>query len=163
VPTNRRVDDSFVSSKGAKDHGQVRPADGPGGQLSGERIVGTPTFGQDEEAGRALVEAVDDARTASPAHAGDPGNVSQYRSSERPSAIARTGVHDHPGRLVDDEQVLVLVHDDQIPRLRRQLVRGGWWHHHLDDLAAPKSMSGLSDVTVHLDQAVHDEGLKPCT
>ena len=37
---------------------------------------------------------------------------------ERPRRVPRRGVHDQPGGLVDDEQVLVLVGDPQVHRLR---------------------------------------------
>jgi hypothetical protein len=43
---------------------------------------------------------------------------------ERAGGVPGTRVDDQPGRLVDDEQVLVLVGDPQVERLLLQLGRG---------------------------------------
>jgi hypothetical protein len=44
--------------------------------------------------------------------------VVEQRVDERPLLLARARVDDRPGRLVDDEQVLVLIGDSEVDRLR---------------------------------------------
>ena len=71
--------------------------------------------GDHQQPARVAVEAMDDAR---PLDAGDaaPGlavAVGQQRVDERAARMARRRVDDQPGRLVDDQQVVVLVDDPQ--------------------------------------------------
>src|SRR6266516_1287233 len=44
----------------------------------------------------------------------------EQRLHEGPTRVARRGMDDHPRRLVDNEQLLVLIGDPQIARLRLQ-------------------------------------------
>ena len=78
------------------------------------RVLGA---GDDEQAGGVAIEAVDDPRplvvTA--------GRVElEQPVDERPGRIARPRVNDEAGRLVDDEEVLVLPDDVEIHRLGRR-------------------------------------------
>ena len=50
---------------------------------------------------------------------GDLGVAGQEPVHERARCAARAGVHDQPGGLVDDEQVVVLVHDRERRRRAR--------------------------------------------
>jgi hypothetical protein len=69
-------------------------------------------------------------------------------------------MHDHPGRLVDDEDVLVLVNDHEVTGLRFQIVRGGRRKLDLDLFTSPESMGGFANLPIHPDQSAPDEGLK---
>ena len=69
--------------------------------------------GDHQQAARVAVEAVDDPR---PLDAGDPTPgravaVGQQRVDQRAAGMARRRMDDQPGRLVDDQQVVVLVDD----------------------------------------------------
>ena len=74
-----------------------------------------------------------------PLHAGDAAGgesraESEQRVDERAVAMTRRGMHDEPGRLVHDQQVVVLVHDlDRDLRLGARLGGGGRRHHQLQD------------------------------
>ncbi len=70
----------------------------------------------DEQAGRLTVEPVDDARPLCLVAAGD--RVREQPVDERPFCVTRGGMHDDAGRLVDDEEVLVLVGDAKPDLLR---------------------------------------------
>src|SRR3546814_12552329 len=80
----------------------------------------------DDQAARILVDAVDD---AGPRDAADARKLSramvEQRVDERAVEIARGGVDDHAGGLVDDDQMLILPGDDQIQVLRGVMRRGG--------------------------------------
>ena len=69
--------------------------------------------GDDEEPGGVAVEPVDDPRAVLLPTPGPPDET----VDERSAAVARSRVHDDPGRLVDDEQVLVLVGDAEVDLL----------------------------------------------
>jgi hypothetical protein len=60
-------------------------------------------------------------------------DVVQQRVHQRAVAMAGGRVHDHPGRLVDDDEVGVLVEDVERQILRRGEGRGGLGHEHRDD------------------------------
>src|SRR6185312_2232866 len=68
----------------------------------------------DEEAARVLVEAVHDAGARD---AGERRRVVQQRVLQRAAAVARARVDDETGRLVDDDDRVVLVHDRERDRL----------------------------------------------
>ncbi len=69
----------------------------------------------DEQAGGVLVEAMDDAGARDPR---ERGRVVKQRVGERAVAVAGPGVDDDAGRLVDDDDCVVLVHDPESDRLR---------------------------------------------
>jgi len=82
-----------------------------------------------------LVEPVHDSGAR---HAGQRGSVLEKRVQKCSMPVAVSGVHDHPGRLVDDYQRIVLVHDFERNILRAVSPRRG--HGRGDDidyLAAP--------------------------
>ena len=67
--------------------------------------------GDDEQARAAGVEAVDDARSHRVADVGELAEAVQQPVDQRPVRVAGTGVDDQPGRLVDDDDVVVLEDD----------------------------------------------------
>ncbi len=77
--------------------------------------------GDDEQAGCVAVEPVHDAR---PLGLVSPFDVVREQSvHECPSRMSRRGMYHEPGRLVDHEQVLVLIRNDQIHLLRLERAR----------------------------------------
>ncbi len=79
--------------------------------------------GDDQEAGSLRVEPVNDARPSGLASARD--LVGQESVNQRARRVARCGVHDDARRLVDHEQVRVLVRDPQRHVLRLEC--GVFW------------------------------------
>ena len=81
--------------------------------------------GDHHQAGRVLVEAVDDARTP---HAADAGErraaMMDERVDQRARPVAGAGMHHETRRLVDDDQMFVLEHDGERNILALRL-RGG--------------------------------------
>ena len=99
------------------------------GELARERPVRRIVLGDDQQPGRAAVEPVHDAGAE---HAPDPGQVAhpgEQRVDERAARGTRTGVDDQAGRLVHDDDRLVLVHHAQRDVLGRELRRGGGGDH----------------------------------
>src|SRR5438105_1004455 len=81
-------------------------------EIARQGAMGGLGLGNDEEPARVLVETMHDAR---PAHSADPGEAGtamrQQRVNQGALWIARRGMHHQAGRLVDDDQVLVLETD----------------------------------------------------
>ena len=88
-----------------------------------------------QEAARVLVEAMHD---AGPPDAADPGEaraaMRQQRVDQRPLGIAGRRMHDHSGRLVDDDQMRILEADIERDRLRFRLGGFGFRQPYGDDL-----------------------------
>jgi hypothetical protein len=79
-------------------------------------------LGDDEEPGRIAIEPVDDAGTLLLA-ARDA--VPEKAVNESTASVPGRRMDDHPGRLVDDEEVLILVGDREPEFLRLELRRRG--------------------------------------
>ena len=74
-------------------------------------------LGNDHDAAGLLVEPVDDARPLYPADAGQafPAMMDQ-RIDERTGPVARAGMHNKAGRLVDDDQIGILIKNVELYR-----------------------------------------------
>jgi hypothetical protein len=77
-------------------------------ELRGKAVMGAVGFRRHQKAGRILVDAVDDAGPHLAADARQAARAMvQQRVDQRAVAAAGRGVDDHPGGLVDDDQVVV--------------------------------------------------------
>ena len=110
-------------------------------------------LGDHQEAARVLVEPVHDAR---PPHAADARQavaaMGDERVDERAARMPRRRMHDEPGRLVDHDEVVVLVDDRERDRLRLRLGRRGRRHDERDARARARlerriAHNGSSTVT----------------
>ena len=98
--------------------------DGVIGELLGEARHRALVLGRDQQAARVLVEAMDDARPRLAADAGQRrAAMGDQRVDQRAVGIARRRMDDEPGRLVDDDEVLVLVDDVERDILALRLAR----------------------------------------
>ena len=96
-----------------------------------------------------------------PPTTGDAGRMSERGGGQRRVGVAGARVHDHPGGLVDDEHVVVLVHDRERDRLRPQRVRRLRRHLDLHVLPALQTVRGLAGDAVDTDDPGVDQGLQP--
>ena len=92
--------------------------------------MGEVALGDEEDARGVAVEAVDDAGAELAADAGEVADVVEQGVDEGARAVAGRGMHDDARRLVDRDQVLVLVEDRERDRLG--LDRDGARLRHLD-------------------------------
>ena len=128
-------------------------------ELLDERVVGGARLGDDEQARGVLVEPVHDAGAAWAAHTGDPRGVGEQRRGECPARVACARMDDEPGGLVEDEHLLVLVHDRERRGLGRERLRRRRRDLDLDQLARPEPVRGLPGAAVHPHVAVVDQAL----
>ena len=89
---------------------------------------------------------MDDSR---PFHVTAGGGVREEAVDERPSCMPGRGVNDETGRLVDDEEVLVLVRDAEIHRFGCELGRCALRRFELDVLASRQTVTLSLPATVH--------------
>jgi len=124
---DRRADGSAVFVDRTRNQNQVGALHAAGGQLGRQGFVRGVVLGDGQQAGRVLVYAMHDARTLDAADAGQVLAVMQQGVDERAGVCARRGMHDHIRRLVDDDDVAVLIDDVQrdVFRLRRRVFGRG--------------------------------------
>lgn len=80
-------------------------------KLLGEADVRAIRLRRDHQPGRVLVDPVHDSRPRDPADPGKaPTAMMKQRVDQRPVKIARSGMNDQSGLLVDDDQMFVLIH-----------------------------------------------------
>ena len=110
-----RLDATDQWTRRAARDGQVGAFDVVGGEHVGEGGVGRFALGGDHDAGRILVEAVDDAGPSDAADAGESLAAMKEQGVDQRAALGAAGrVDDEAGRLVDDDEVFVL--EDDIER-----------------------------------------------
>ena len=115
-----------------------------------QRAMDRVVLGDDQQPGGVAIEPMDDPRPPRLLAAGGPP---LERLGERPGPVTARGMHDHPGRLVDDQQVLVLVGDAEV----RALV------HRCDRRRPPSGtivdldrLAGLDEVALGRERAVDE-------
>ena len=160
IAADRRLDDE-VGRGGAEREGPVLALDGALLKLAHEVRLGGKRAGDDHEAGRVAVEAVDDARTG---HLAELGIAPQQAVEQRAAGVARARMHDETGGLVDDDDRIVLVDHVELHvllgREGERLVKMGLLEQR--DLVALGDLLAhlLDDLAVHLDASLLDELLQ---
>src|SRR5699024_762330 len=79
--------------------------------LLGEREMRGVVLRDNQQSARVLIDAVYDSRADDAVYARQVANVPEQSVYKRAVRIAGRGVDDHALRLVDDQQVGVLIHD----------------------------------------------------
>ena len=96
----------------------MRPSAPCAANCSAEALVRRVRLGDDEQPGRTLVETVHDARPLDAADARQAvAAVGDERVDERAGGVPGGGMHDEVRRLVDDDEVAILVDDVERDRL----------------------------------------------
>ena len=132
VTSDGSVDGAFVLRQAPLEQRQVGTRHAPRRQQSDEAAIGLLAAGDDEQAGGVAVEPVHDAGTTLVA-AGDA--PLEQPVHEGAVLVARRRVHDDAGRLVDDEEPVVLVDDGERDLLGDELRLAGRRLVDLDALA----------------------------
>ena len=131
LPVLRRTGDrtgygSRRRARMAGNNGSVRALDGMVGELNRETFVSPVRLGDDQQARGVLVDAMDDTGASYAPDAGKlPATMVEQGVDQRPVQVPRSRMDDEPRRLVDNDQVLVLEHDDKRNVLSDRLGRNG--------------------------------------
>ncbi len=100
------------------------PVGAMGGELVAQRLMRRVVLGDDEEAGRSLVEPMHDAGALDAADAGKAvAAMGDERVDQRAARVSGARMHDEVRRLVDDDDVAIFVNHVEIDGLRGGLRR----------------------------------------
>src|SRR5215213_4614435 len=151
VAADRRLDPSPPRTRPAPHQRQVLALDlAPTEQRLKAALHGIRAC-DDEQARRVAVEPVDDARPVGVVAA---GRAADQAVDERARPAAGSGMHDDPGRLVDHEQVVVLVRNAEVGGLRLEPGRRRRGSLELDLLPTLEPMALRARLAVDGDAAV---------
>src|SRR2546422_1643337 len=136
---------------------QVGAAQRPIAQLRAQGVVAGVVARHADQTRGAFVEPVDDPGTSFTARRRPASTATQQRMDQRPRLVARGGMDDHARRLVDDDQVFILIHDLEQDRFRRGGRRIGLGDIDLDHVADRHVIRGIRGLPVDTHQVALDE------
>lgn len=143
-------------------HCRIPPHHPPRGDSGAENAMGALCLGDHEEAGRFLVQTMDDSRAVGVAGRKAAISAAEQSIDERSGPVSRRGVNYHAGSLVDDEESVVLVHDPDRDILGDHVPLFDLGNDDADSLAALKSVARLLLSAVHADVAERDQRRRLC-
>ena len=111
VTSDGRLDASHVRCNGSERQAQVRLLDLPGFELRHQARLGQIVLGNHQQAARVAVQSVDDPGAHHPGDAAVRRVAGQQGVHQSAARVARRRMDHEPGRLVDDEHVVVFVDD----------------------------------------------------
>ena len=127
------------------------------GQLGGEELVRVVVFCRDDEPARVAVDAMHDAGAQRAADAGETvAAVVEQGVDQGAVRMARRGMDDEPARLVDDDDVVVLVDNVQRDVLRNGVDGRGLFGGEFDLLVSRELVALVRRFAVHEDTPVLD-------
>lgn len=126
-------------------------------QLRRERSVAHVVASYDDQPRCALVEPVHDARTCRATDGGPVSAPAEQRVDQRARVMARSRVNHHPGGLVDDREVVVLVDDLERNRLRGSVGDVGLRDLELHHVPRRYPIGGIGRLAVDANEVALDE------
>ena len=118
VPADRKLNHATVAGHLSEDDGKIDFTNAASGKLTRKMGMRGRVFGDDEYAGGVFVQTVNDARPQLAADGPDGRTVIQQGIDQSAGRVAGGRVNNHPGRLVEDDQVIIFVEYIQGQRLR---------------------------------------------
>ena len=158
VPADRQVDAAPLLYQ-PPDESDIFLFHLPVRELPCELDVCPVVLGNHHHPGRAAVETVNDAGSQLAADAAQILNMMQERVDEGTVRVAGGGMHDHAGRLVDHDEIRVVVKDIQGQRFRAWRRRGGRRDVDSHDVAGADGEAGARGGPVEPDPALPDQPL----
>ncbi len=164
-PSQRRVDGAGRAGRRSPDHGMVGAFQITGASVVGEGLrqgtMGKIVLGDDENAARVLVEAMNDAGSA---YAADSRKrftaMVDQGVDERARPVARAGMDDEADLLVDNDQIVVLIKNRELDILAQRFGRFRLRHSDANDSTRNKlGFRFLNRLAVHMHVAGTDQCL----
>ncbi len=109
VATNGSVHLSLIRARHSSHHSSIRALDRMPMELLGEMAMGVVGFCGHDHTRRPLVQTVHDSRSLYSTDTREVSTMVEQGIDEGSARVAGAGVHDHPRRLADDDQFVVLV------------------------------------------------------
>ena len=153
-----RLVDPAAAREHTGTHGQVVPGNFTVREHPGEGRVGWQRLRHEQEPAGVLVESVHDPR---PGQSFQRRRVMQQPVEQRTPEIAGARMHNKAGRLVDNQQGLVLVGDLERHRFRRRFHGRLGLHSQRHGFAADDRVPGSRAAAIHDQGAVEQPGFEP--
>ena len=157
VAPDRRLDAANIGRDRTESQGQIRLLDRPCLELGHQAGLRDVVLGDHQESARVAVQPVDNAGAHDTGDAAVRRIAGKQGVDERAARMAGSRVHNEARRLVDDEHVVVFVHDRERYRLRLHLEGDRIRDFHLDDLAGHDLLIRFDRQPADSDLAVRDE------
>ena len=162
VAADQSFDPAFRLAGRPPHHRMIGPLNGMGGKLLGQARHHLLGFGGHEKTGRVLVQAMDNAWTGNPAH---PLQALPAMGDERVDKgsvrVARCGMDNKAGLLVDDDEMLVLIDHLQRDGLSYRLRHNRQGYGQLKNLCGFDSIIGVFyGLGPRADPSAGDQGLQ---
>ena len=103
-----------------------------------------------------FIQAVHDARPQRPRHAGERSVAVQQRVHHGSAGVARAGMHDHPGMLVEHQHVVIFIENLERQILGNSFQRRPRQHLHFDGLPVGQAVGAFGFAAIHADAAFGD-------
>jgi hypothetical protein len=158
---DRFIDDAGSLAQRAGDERQINLGHGACGELAGEVAVGRVVLRDDEGAAGFFVETVNNPRAFFPPDAGKIAAIGEQRVHQRVLLMPGARVHDDSGRLVQDEEIVVLENHIERDLFRERVDLLDFRFAQFHGVAGADEVAGPRDFPVHGHEAVADEGLEP--
>ena len=118
MPADRKLNHAAVLGHLAEDDGKIDFANASSGKLTRKMGMRGRVLCDNENAGGVFVQTVNDARPQLAADGPDGRTVIQQGIDQSAGRMAGGRVNDHPGRLVEDDHIVIFVENIQGQRLR---------------------------------------------
>jgi len=155
VPPDGSIDEA-LRINGAVTECKVSLLDLPPTESHRKREVDRVLLGNDHRAGCVLIEPVDDPGTLDAADTGEVLTVVEQCVDQGSGGVSCRGMNDQPGRLVEDEQVGILVEDLKWYLLRDEFGWAGFRNLDLEDVSSRNPLGRTNRFPVPPDQSFID-------
>jgi hypothetical protein len=150
------VDHSGLLPQNSGNERQINLCHRPRGKLAGQIAMGGVVLRDDEHAASFLVETVHDAGTFLSANAGKILAVGQERIHQSVPLMAGAWMHNNSGRLVQDEEIVILENDVEFYRFRLRFNLLDLRFPQLDEVAGPNKVSRPWRFPIKADESIAD-------
>lgn len=161
MPRDGFVDDARSLAQDSGDEREINFRHCSRGELAGEIAVSRVVFRDDESAAGFLVQTMND---SGPFLSSDAGKIVAVREEcvyQGMGLMSRARVHDDAGRLVEDEEIVVLEKDVEVYLFRLRFDLLEFWFPQLHDVAGADQIAWPGSFAIEADESFADQRLKP--
>jgi hypothetical protein len=148
VAPDRAIDAPLIGAGCASNHRAIYALDRMLVKLLGEVPMSFVALGGNQHTRGSSIQSVDDSRSL---HSTNPGQVvamMKQSVNECSARVSRSGMDNHPGRLVDDDQIFILVENIESNCLGLERRLGEIRRRRVESVALPYGLTGSTGAIV---------------